>query len=202
LRQKEGAMERRRGTVGQSVRRILNMAAVLLLAFVAVGCDQFTGGGWLRSAEQFENPMTTEKANFAANGKCREIQLEAAEVPGAEGTGLIQVAALYDGQFQYDDHALNVKFHGDTEPSLFFINEFNTCRAVHGLSDGEFVGVAEFRGNYRPQPKGAPGEFTGTISDAGTQGFVGDTFTINLQGGQYNGYTNAGPIEGGNIDVK
>lgn len=192
-------MERREGTVGQSVRWIMNMMAVLLLAFVTVGCDQFSGGGYLRSA----NTMApdTEKANFGLNGKCKETTIERSLI-GLEGTGLIQVAALYEGQFQYDDHAANIKFHGDTEPSLFFINEFNTCKAVHGLSDGEFVGVAEFGGNYRPQPKGAPGEFTGTISDSGTQGFVGDSFSISLQGGQYNGYTNAGPIEGGNIDVK
>jgi hypothetical protein len=153
------------------------------------GCDQFDGGGWLRSA----NVLSNEKATFGINGKCRNI----------DHPEFGQVAALHEGQFEYYDHGTEVRFHGDvqSEPFIFFI-EPNTCKAVEEfLHQQGFVGSASFHGNYRPQRGGAPGEFSGFLTDGGEPGFVGDTFSITLFGGQYDGYTNTGPIEGGNIQV-
>lgn len=39
------------------------------------------------------------------------------------------------------------------------------------------------------------------VEDDGEPGINGDTVSITLTGGQYNGYTNSGTVQGGNIQV-
>jgi hypothetical protein len=59
-------------------------------------------------------------------------------------------------------------------------------------------------GEYRPQglPNAARGTFQLTVTDGGEPGSLnGDTVEIHLSGGLYNGYTNAGVIQGGNIQI-
>ena len=64
------------------------------------------------------------------------------------------------------------------------------------------MGQFTFTGTYTPQPPGAMGMFTATVHDGGEPGSIsGDTIEIELAGGQFDGYANAGRIEQGNIQV-
>ena len=60
---------------------------------------------------------------------------------------------------------------------------------------------AGFFANYESQDKANPGTGTAFLlaCDNGEPGFEGDTLTINVQSGPYAGYTNSGPILGGNL---
>ena len=157
------------------------VASVSALALAAIGCDQFNGGGWLQSS------TGEDRATFAVHGKCKET----------EDPVFGQVAALHEGQLQYNDHGADIRFHGDVEPFPFPISQ--TCKE---LDDPFIFPAVIFRGTYRPQPRGVPGEFTGTVADNGEPGFEGDTVSISVLTGQYAGYQNAGPLQGGNIQVK
>jgi len=76
--------------------------------------------------------------------------------------------------------------------------------AVEGLP------AALFEGTYRPQDKALRslrGEFVVQVFDQGEPGssqaeITGDSFSIELIGGAYNGYTRGGYIEGGNVQVE
>lgn len=211
-------MGRERST-RQSLRRIVTMSALLLVAMVTSGCTVFNGGGWLRSANM---TALNEKATFGINGKCQEGQFEVGDL------GLFQGAALADGQFQYDDHAfaiggVGVQFHGEvtessgTVPSpLVFVGL--TCQEAKRFLDGgaDSGGTVMFLGTYRPQDRALakkwtacskdPAEsectFSGQITDLGEPGVqAGDLFSIKLETGPFAGYTNSGPLEGGNIQV-
>ena len=198
----------RERTTRQSLRRIITTTtALLLLALVASGCTSFDGGGYLRSANLLA--PTTEKATFGINGKCKAGQFKI-------GDAVVQGAGLFDGQFQYEDRAkkmngVAVRFHGrvaaDATTSPIVLVGF-TCQEVEQFFAGDLagVGVAEFRGKYRPQYRTLAkqtGTFTGYISDLGEPGVrAGDFFSVSLQGGAFGGYTNAGPLQGGNLQVR
>ncbi len=201
-------MGRERST-RQSLRRIVTMSALLLLALVASGCTSFNGGGYLRSANLLA--PATEKATFGINGKCKAGQFNL-----GPPLGVVQGAGLFDGQFEYHDDAkkiggVAVRIHGrvaaDAVQPLAVFKGF-TCREVRQFfaGEGDLPGVAYFQGKYRPQYSTLAtknGTFTGYISDLGEPGVqAGDTFSITLQGGAFNGYTNTGPLKGGNLQVK
>jgi hypothetical protein len=175
--------------VGQKRRWIMTMTAVLVLALVAVGCDRFTGQGSLRSAKV----NSTAKATFYITGRC--------EVDNDGGFG--QVPALHEGVFRYNDRAKGVQIRGgDIEPTIFFTT-FETCAEVEQFvhSPDGTRGVALYRGTYRPANGGGRGEFRGSLTDAGKPGFLGDTFSITVISGKYQGYTNTGPIQSGDIQI-
>jgi hypothetical protein len=182
--------------VRKRLRGIMFTTAVLALALVAAGCDQFNAGGWLTSS-------TGEgKAHFAAHGNCTQ------EKDGIFGEGIPEAQLYGKGSLQYSDAAAGVRLHGTVDEEdviVRFIDSEpqngNICNHFHeDLLEG--VTSATIIGEYRPQPKGLPGLFTLDVTDNGEGGIEGDTFAISLVGGQYNGYTNSGLIEGGNIQVK
>ena len=209
----------RERTTRQSLRRIVTMSDLLLIAMVASGCTVFNGGGYLNS---LSDPLgtTAEKATFGINGKCRDGKFRMA---GQR----VQGAGLFDGSFQYDDHAFTmngagVRFHGkvtatDTNPPLLFLGL--TCQQAKQLLDGgpDSPGLATFLGTYRPQdralatacsrnPARSKCTFRGEISDLGEPGIQtedqsGDFFSIQVQSGPFFGYHNAGNLQGGNIQV-
>ena len=93
--------------------------------------------------------------------------------------------------------------HGVVEPLI--VPNVPSCEAaVEGLPG------ALFEGTYRPQEttlRSARGEFVVQVFDQGEPGtsqeeITGDGFSIQLIGGVYNGYTRAGYIEGGNVQVE
>jgi hypothetical protein len=96
-----------------------------------------------------------------------------------------------------------IKLHGTVEP-LIVPNVPSCPEAVEGLP------AALFEGTYRPQEKtlrNLRGEFVVQVFDQGEPGssqgeITGDGFSIELIGGPYNGYSRAGYIEGGNVQVE
>src|SRR5215207_2000303 len=96
-----------------------------------------------------------------------------------------------------------IDLHGTVEP-LIVPNVPSCEEAVEGLP------AALFEGTYRPQDKALRnlrGEFVVQVFDQGEPGtsqaeITGDSFSIELIGGAYNGYTRAGYIEGGNVQVE
>jgi hypothetical protein len=85
------------------------------------------------------------------------------------------------------------------------VSNVGSCEdAVEGLP------AALFEGIYRPQDRtlrNLRGEFVVQVFDQGEPGtsqaeITGDSFSIELIGGAYNGYTRGGYIEGGNVQVE
>jgi hypothetical protein len=96
-----------------------------------------------------------------------------------------------------------IRIHGTVEPLI--VPNVPSCEAaVEGLP------AALFEGTYRPQVKtlrSQQGEFVVQVFDQGEPGssqeeITGDSFSIELIGGAYNGYTRGGYIEGGNVQVE
>ena len=96
-----------------------------------------------------------------------------------------------------------IRLHGTVEP-LIVPNVPSCADAVEGIQ------TALFEGTYRPQEKALrsqQGEFVVQVFDQGEPGssqdeITGDSFSIQLIGGAYTGYTRAGYIEGGNVQVE
>jgi hypothetical protein len=125
--------------------------------------------------------------------------------------------AVITGEIDYHDSPSSITLEGDLEPTLFpeidlhgtveplIVPNVPSCEeAVEGLP------AALFEGTYRPQDRtlrSLRGEFVVQVFDQGEPGtsqaeITGDSFSIQLIGGAYNGYTRAGYIEGGNVQVE
>ena len=125
--------------------------------------------------------------------------------------------AVITGEITYHDSPSSIILEGDLEPTLFpeiglhgtveplIVPNVPSCEeAVEGLP------AALFEGTYRPQEKALRsqrGEFVVQVFDQGEPGssqeeITGDSFSIELIGGAYNGYTRGGYIEGGNVQVE
>ncbi len=139
---------------------------------------KITGGGWMNSAA-CESDTCKLKATFGFNLHF---------VPNETG-------ATIKGQFQYTDHGCRwndykVRFHG-------------VVADLDLLPFGMAYG-GDYEGDYRPQPKtlGDGGTFVLTVEDQGQPGpSTSDYVTINLVGGVFAGYSNAGNLKGGNIKL-
>jgi hypothetical protein len=125
--------------------------------------------------------------------------------------------AVIRGGITYHDSPSSITLEGGLEPTLFpevrlrgtveplVVANVPSCQeAVEGLP------AALFEGTYRPQDKALrsqQGEFVVQVFDQGEPGssqgeITGDSFSIELIGGAYNGYTRGGYIEGGNVQVE
>jgi hypothetical protein len=125
--------------------------------------------------------------------------------------------AVITGEITYHDSPSSIILEGDLEPTLFpeirlhgtveplIVPNVPSCEeAVEGLP------AALFEGTYRPQEKALrsqQGEFVVQVFDQREPGssqeeITGDSFSIELIGGAYNGYTRGGCIEGGNVQVE
>ena len=159
----------------------VTVAAAMLLAGLASGCDKVTGGGWLASSA---DPLE-EKATFGFTAKCKNTTV--ASTP---------VAVFYEGQLEYRDDGADIHIHGDVEPNEFADMSGATCRQAHN----PFFAATMFEGRYRSQPDGAQGDFEVTVTDNGEPGSLnGDMFSIILTGAIE--HVNSGPIQGGNIQI-
>ena len=125
--------------------------------------------------------------------------------------------AVITGEIDYHDDPSSITLEGDLKPTLFpeidlhgtveplIVPNVPSCEdAVEGLP------AALFEGTYRPQDKALRslrGDFVVQVFDQGEPSasvgdITGDSFSIELIGGAYNGYTRAGYIEGGNVQVE
>lgn len=157
---------------------------VLVFAFIALalgGCpdenDDMTGGGWLVT-------NSGKKVNFGFNFKCK-----------GDDNGIAKTS----GQLQYNDREKGVRFHGVAN-SWF---EGDTCNGWLDTWGGRYCGI------YTPQPpkdkKGKVregGRFEIKVVDGGKKGpSKGDTLTLDLFGGIYDGYSQSADLAGGNIQA-
>ena len=113
------------------------------------------------------------------------------------------------GQITYHDTSTKgvfagIRLHGTVDRVLIDGVPADTCEEVIEAQ------AAHFEGKYRSQdttlPPMLPSRFNVLVVDRGEPSrpggeFDGDGFSIDLMGGPYNGYTRAGNIEGGNIQV-
>jgi hypothetical protein len=154
--------------------RFAMLAIVGLWASSQVGCaGKYTGGGFIGSAAG-----APQKATFGFN------------INGIDqnGDGYPDVAT---GQFQYDDHGAGVSFHADQiEPTGAY------------LVDGSLGEVTIlYYGTY--SSKAGDGEVliaVGANGD-GTDGLHNpdDWLFVGVVSGPYASYSNAGVVQGGNI---
>jgi hypothetical protein len=166
---------------------------VLVLAFLASGCSKLTGGGWIQSLDL----VPGDKATFGFTARCQDTTVDG-----------IPTAQLYDGQFQFDDHAFNplVRVHGDVEPNVFGTVPGETCKDVS--KETALVNFSGFQGTFRTQSTVVPsmqGEFAVFVSDGGEPGSInGDFICVQLVDlfGIGDNYLNCGVIQAGNIQVE
>jgi hypothetical protein len=189
----------------ESPRRIgrrLGAAGVALAAVLTLGACRATGGGYIDAP--LPGPVVDEftgEANFGFNFTCE--------------MATTKKQAVIKGEITYHDDPSTIvgvqpfpeiRLHGNVDPIL--IMGVASCQdAIEGLPS------AVFGGTYRPQNEtpGIPdnlqnGEFSVEVFDQGEPSasvgeFTGDSFSIELFGGAYGGYTRGGYIEGGNIQV-
>jgi hypothetical protein len=116
---------------------------------------------------------------------------------------------MYEGQFEFDDHAFSplVRVHGDVEPDFFGTVVGETCSQVS--KETALINLSGFRGTYKTQPDVFPslqGEFAVTVIDGGEPGTInGDFISVDLVGPgllPVGEYFNFGVVQGGNIQVR
>jgi len=151
-----------------------------LTIVVLAGCEKATGGGTITS------DTGEGKATFAFKGKCTNTTLENGDV-----------VAEVKGQLQYNDREADVKFHAELGGTV----RTDTATPCEDIQTNE--NVEQFLGVYRVS--GGPKEGEGLVGlevlDAGEPGINGDQVGISLDEGLYDGYTNSGTVEGGNVQV-
>jgi hypothetical protein len=177
-----------------------------LAAIFVLGACRATGGGYIGAPLDGE-PVGVYQgdAEFGFNFYC---EME---------TTRKKPRAVITGDITYHDSPSSISLEGDPQPTLFpeirlhgtveplIVPNVPSCEdAVEGLP------AALFEGIYRPQDRALRsqrGEFVVQVFDQGEPGssqgeITGDSFSIELIGGAYNGYTRGGYIEGGNVQVE
>jgi hypothetical protein len=179
-------------------------AGVGLAMLLTVGACTATGGGYLGQPLP-GGPVSVYNgtANFGFNFTCQMKGPNKAMISGqltyhdSAPSSIVLVVGAPPTQFP------EIRLHGVVDP--FFVNNVSTCQAAADAVPN----TALFRGTYQSQDStlsALHGRFTVQVFDQGEPGrssgdFTGDSFSIGLQGGAYNGYTRGGYIEGGNVQV-
>lgn len=174
---------------------------VLILALVASGCTKITGGGWIQSF----SPIEGENATFGFTALCKNTTTTVGGIS-------VPTAVLHGGQFEFEDHGLDVSVHGTVE--TLPLQEFpsTTCKDLRSVPN--LLGAGAFGGTYRTQPGMTPshqGEFFVQVLDAGkppqvdpiTGMVLADNICIDLAGVSVPfAYHNCGDLEGGSLKVE
>jgi hypothetical protein len=177
------------------------VAAVLVL-----GACQATGGGFI--GDPLDGGPVSVYQSDAEFGFTFNCEMD---------TTKKRPRAVITGEIDYHDSPSSIVLGDDLEPTLFpeirlhgtveplIVSNVPSCEeAVEGLP------AALFEGTYRPQERtlrSQRGEFVVEVFDQGEPGssqaeITGDSFSIELIGGAYNGYTRGGYVEGGNVQVE
>lgn len=157
--------------------------------------EKIVGGGWI-PVKQDETEVG--KANFGFQLRCTDILLDD------------ELVGCVTGQLEYHDHytvtdaGYPITFHAKINYVLEDSNGgHHTC--IEATESDTLQSAFRIGGTYTPKPKG---QFKGVddsegflilqvedhLSDGGA-----DWFSIELRGGVFDGYTNQGPLAGGNI---
>ena len=185
------------------IARRVGAAGLAVAAVLVLGACRAEGGGFIGDPLD-GGPVSVFQgdANFGFNFTC--------EMATAK-------RAVIRGEITYHDSPSSITLEGDLTPTAFpeirlhgtveplIVPRVASCEeAVEGLP------AALFEGTYRPQDRklrALRGEFVIQVFDQGEPGssreeITGDSFSIELIGGAYNGYTRGGYIEGGNVQVE
>jgi hypothetical protein len=194
--------------------RRLGAAGLAVASVLVLGACQATGGGFIGDPLD-GGPVSVFEgdAEFGFNFSCemdttkkRPRAVIRGEITYHDsGVSTIDVPvnpSVPDGPVVPTDFP-EIRLRGTVEP-LIVPNVPSCADAVEGLQ------TALFEGTYRPQEKtlrSQQGEFVVQVFDQGEPGgsqeeITGDSFSIQLIGGAYTGYTRAGYIEGGNVQVE
>ena len=203
----------------RTARRIGAAGVALAALFTLTACHEARGGGQIdEPAQGGVIPVDIDgayqgEANFGFTFTCDvNTKAKRAEIKGQityhdTGTSVINVPVDPDEPLVLEPKPFpEIRIHGIVDP--FFVEGVLTCEEVPPL----IPGTARFGGTYRSQDTSLsampPGRFSVGVFDQGEpgvsrDGIDGDGFSIQLAGGPptYNGYTRAGYIEGGNIQV-
>jgi hypothetical protein len=188
------------------IGRRVGAAGMALAAVLVLGACRATGGGFI--GDPLEGGPVSVFQGDAEFGFTFSCEMD---------TTKKRPRAVITGEIDYHDSPSSITLEGDLEPTLFpeidlhgtveplIVPNVPSCEeAVEGLP------AALFEGTYRPQDRtlrSLRGEFVVQVFDQGEPGtsqgeITGDSFSIELIGGAYNGYTRAGYIEGGNVQVE
>jgi hypothetical protein len=177
------------------------LAAALTLG----ACDEARGGGYLGAPTDGEAVgIFTGRADFGFTFQCTD---------GIKG----QITYHDDpSQIKLPGESLltafpEIKIHGEVDTVLVDADDDPSTEVEPVKTCEELIEapVAQFEGKYRSQDSTHPGngKFNVLVFDQGEPGrtsgeMTGDGFSIELFGdAPYGGYTRAGYIEGGNIQV-
>jgi hypothetical protein len=190
----------RRRMAGRVAAAGMALAAAVTLA----GCHEARGGGYIgQVVPQTNNPIFNARADFGFNFQCDD---------GVKGELTYHDASTSAslGGLVFPD----LRIHGTVENILVDDDMDPDTKAVPADTCEDIVEArwAQFAGSYRSQDttlRTKPaGEFVVVVFDQGEPGvgdpvITGDGFSIELSGlgAPYAGYTRAGYIEGGNIQV-
>jgi hypothetical protein len=188
------------------ITRRVGAAGLALAAMLVLGACRATGGGYI--GEPLEGGPVSVYQGDAEFGFDFTCEMD---------TTKKKPRAVIRGEITYHDSPSSIILEGHLEPTLFpeirlhgtveplIVPNVPSCEeAVEGLP------AALFEGTYRPQDRALRsqrGEFVVQVFDQGEPGssqgeITGDSFSIELIGGAYNGYTRGGYIEGGNVQVE
>ena len=195
--------------------------ALVMLSLLAAGCQRAHGGGVLTDPLPSGTVHGTYEggATFGFSFTCTDHT----------GTAVLQGMIEYhdhapsaitrtDGDMPTTSTFPRIDLHGVTEPLPLAVN---SCAEAADST----LPVAQFHGVYQPHrperdvpsPHEAEppvvdspeeGTFQIDVFDQGESqrgrkaGITGDAFAIQLTGGRYHGYTRAGYIKGGNIQLR
>jgi hypothetical protein len=181
----------------QSIAWRLVSGALALVMLLGLGACKASGGG--RIGEPLDGgPVSVfeGQAHFGFNYSC-DITEDRVRITGH---------IIY-----HDDPSVvggvefpEIRLHGTVDPVP--VEGVASCVEAAELYEG--LPAAQFEGTYRSQgDTEEPGRFTVLVFDQREPGgsiadVTGDGFAIALTGGAYGGYTRAGYLESGNIQVK
>ena len=201
------------GSPRRRLGRRVRAAGLAVASVLVLGACQATGGGFI--GDPLEGGPVGVYEGDAEFGFTFSCEMDTTKKrPRAVITGEIEyhdAPSTIDVPVDPDDPNSPVvptvfpaiDLHGTVEP-LIVPNVPSCEEAVEGLP------AALFEGTYRPQDRtlrNLRGEFVVQVFDQGEPGtsqgeITGDSFSIQLIGGAYTGYTRAGYIEGGNVQVE
>ena len=143
------------------------------LTILQVGCaGTYTGGGFIPSAADRD-----QKANYGFNFHATDI----------DGDGLVDGPLdEHKGRLLYHDKAAGVAIQGDV--TFAYVADWANFR---GFVEGTYVN--------QPLNSGSGGRFYVQTVDVDEPGAGSDSFAIRLIGNDGSYYSNAGRIDGGNI---
>jgi hypothetical protein len=188
------------------IARRVGAAGMAVATLLVLGACRATGGGYI--GDPLEGGPVSVYQGDAEFGFDFNCEMETTQK---------KPRAVIRGEITYHDGPSSITLEGAPQPTLFpeirlhgtveplIVPNVPSCEdAVEGLP------AALFEGTYRPQDRALRsqrGEFVVQVFDQGEPGssqgeITGDSFSIELTGGAYNGYTRGGYIEGGNIQVE